>query len=257
MGFFYVDESIHERGDFILVAFVYSSLDLTPIVFEEVRSVGLIPGTDEFKSSSRMDSDEKQKKLRSKLKGLLKHIKLGLAIIPYANRDVLGKEILFGLRKIIFANYLDNIAHHVFLDDGIAFNNREIEIKNSGLSSICDFHVGQDSRAVGGIQMADLAAHTMSVMLLEKLGLVTKTVKAGPSSGYDPDLDIGIGFEMWATLRYNFFTQDNINLNDFDPITSRTLDTGTYALYISGDCSPEVKSAAEGRFSENYLGCIH
>ncbi len=257
MGFFYVDESIHERGDFILVSFVYSSLDLTPIVFEEIRSVGLIPGTDEFKSSSRMDSDEKRKRLRDKLKGMLKHIKLGLAIIPCKNRDVLGKEILLGLRKIIFANNLDTITHHVFFDDGIAFNNRELEIKNSGLSRICEFHFGQDSRTIGGIQMADMAAHTLSVMLLEKLGLVTKSVKAGSNSGYDPDLDIGIGFEMWATLRYNFFTQDNINLNDFDPITSRTLDTGTYALYISRDCSPEVRSAAERRFNENYLGCIH
>jgi hypothetical protein len=39
------------------------------------------------------------------------------------------------------------------------------------------------------------------VMLLERLGHLKKMVKGGANSGYDPDLDIGLGFELWASLR--------------------------------------------------------
>jgi hypothetical protein len=60
-----------------------------------------------------------------------------------------------------------------------------------------------DSIKVKGIQLADLVAHTFATMLLEQLGLVDKKVKAGENSGYDPDLEIELGFELWASIRYN------------------------------------------------------
>ena len=71
----------------------------------------------------------------------------------------------------------------------------------------CNINLEQDSRQVAGIQLADLAAHTCAIMLAESLGFVRKTVKAGDNSGYDPDLDINIGFELWSSVRYNFLSE--------------------------------------------------
>ncbi len=92
--------------------------------------------------------------------------------------------------------------------------------------------------------------------MLEELGHTKKTVKAGPNSGYDPDLYIEIGFEMWATIRYYFFTMDNID-PDADAIEGMTLDISNYALYISEACSETLREAAMNRFGKMYVGCIH
>ena len=54
MGFFYLDESIHEKAGFIIGAFVYHKTDITPLVFAALAEVGLRPGIHEFKSGARM-----------------------------------------------------------------------------------------------------------------------------------------------------------------------------------------------------------
>ncbi len=46
MGFFYFDESIQQRAEFIIGAFVYSEADLTPAVLEAITPAGLKPVKD-------------------------------------------------------------------------------------------------------------------------------------------------------------------------------------------------------------------
>lgn len=84
MGYFYFDESIHERAGFILGAYVYSLDDLSPSVYAQIKAVGLCPGIDEFKSSAKMDKDPQQQLLRDKIKELLGNAfaKVGLVVIP-------------------------------------------------------------------------------------------------------------------------------------------------------------------------------
>lgn len=43
MGHFYFDETIQERGGFIIGAFVYSPNDVTPEVFSAIEQVGMRP----------------------------------------------------------------------------------------------------------------------------------------------------------------------------------------------------------------------
>jgi hypothetical protein len=121
------------------------------------------------------------------------------------------------------------------------------------MSEYCDYYFDQDSRKVAGIQMADLCAHSLSIMLLEQLGLINKNVRA---RGYDPNIEINIGFELWASLRYHFFTQDKINF-DVSQIEGFALDTESYALCIAPSCSAILTKAAKERFGTMYIGCIH
>jgi len=256
VGYFYIDESIHERAGFILGSYVYSQRDLTPYVFQKLTTVGLTAGKDEFKSSAKMSADPTQRSLRENLKDLLGNVKLGLVVVPTSERSSLGSEALKGLSKILHANALTAGPHQVYFDEGITFQDRLGLVDQLGLTNMCEIHVDRDSRLVGGLQMADLAAHTMSTMLLETLGIISKTVKAGPNSGYDPDLDIDLGFQMWATLRYHFFTMDKIDL-DADPIEGFTLDTGSYAVHVAESCPEELRKAVQERFGRCYMGCIH
>jgi hypothetical protein len=256
MAYFYFDESIHERGGFILGAFVCTLSDITPVVFQCIQKVGLRPGIDEFKSSARMAEDAVLVSLRDELKGLFSLVQLGLVILPSDNRATLAESALWGLKKIVESNGLSNRRHGVYFDQGISTTRIEHVITETTLGNKCDFFFDQDSKAVGGIQLADLYAHTMSVMLLAELGLVSKTVKAGVDSGYDPNLDIDLAFELWASVRYSLFTRDRIDAEK-DPIEGFTVDTGSYALYLDPSCPSTLKEAATRRFGRTYLGCIH
>jgi hypothetical protein len=92
-------------------------------------------------------------------------------------------------------------------------------------------------------------------MLLDQLGLLHKMVKAGPNSGYAPDLDIELGFELWASVRYQLFNgglPNNIQSNE-----DMIVDVARYGLHIAETCSPKLRDAALARFGTQYLGCIH
>jgi hypothetical protein len=124
------------------------------------------------------------------------------------------------------------------------------------LDRYCDVRSEQDSRVVKGIQLADLVAHTASTMLLETLGVVKKLVRAGPDSGYDEDLELELGFELWASLRYQFFHAGSAEKQG-ERYQGALMEVGTNGLYISQSCSPELRAAAVERFGQCYLGCIH
>jgi hypothetical protein len=87
-------------------------------------------------------------------------------------------------------------------------------------------------------------------------GVVNKLVKAGPDSGYDPNLEFGLGYELWATLRYCFFTQDQIDIEK-DQAEGFTLNVEPYGLHIAQSCPAALQEAARSRFGKCYMGCIH
>ncbi len=107
-----------------------------------------------------------------------------------------------------------------------------------------------------GIQLADIVAHTCSTMLLETLGHVTKriVVNAPGDSVYD-GIEIELGFEMWAGIRYAFLAMNKQNpKDDFD---LAYVDVHPWGLFIDESVNEQVSKAAMKRFGENYLGCIH
>jgi hypothetical protein len=259
MGFFYFDESIHEKGGFIIGAFVYHEGDITPSVFGALAEAGLRPGIDEFKSGSRMVARVEQGKARDRLRGLLNSVRIGVVVIPATEREKLGDEAIAGLGKILEANKLFTLSHQVFLDHGIVVKGATLEIFRNGPGGLCEVHMNQDSRVIGGIQLADLAAHSMSVMLLEQMGLVKKMIKAGENSGYDPELGIELGFELWVSLRYSFFKAPEPKPGPFpnDPVGELIYDVERYGLHIAATCNERLREAALFRFGECYFGCIH
>lgn len=258
MGFFYFDESIHNRGNFILGAFVYSVSDLSPIVYDKIRDVGLKPGIDEFKSSHIMKDGSKFPKLREALRAMFTKVNIGMVIAPTEERNCLGDHALSGLEKILISNNLNQKPHDVFFDQEIAFRLGSRGIDDFCHKFIIKIHLNQDSRIVAGLQVADLAAHTLSVMLLETLGLVNKKVIISGDPIYENIL-LELGFELWAGLRYSLFSQTQITIEaiERDPINAFLIDTGSYCLYVAPNCPKEIKEAADKRFGMNYVGCIH
>jgi hypothetical protein len=94
-------------------------------------------------------------------------------------------------------------------------------------------------------------------MLLFALGILKKTVKAGEHSGYDPDSDIGVDFELWAGLRWNFFGDPPPPIDTWQSELDWRSNVSSRGLHVADSCSPDVRSAALDRFGNMYLGCIH
>ena len=84
-------------------------------------------------------------------------------------------------------------------------------------------------------------------------------MKTGKNSEYNPELDIELGFELWAALRYSFFKADQLKPGQVldDPIGDRVFDVENYGLHVAGSCGASLRSAAIERFGECYLRCMH
>jgi hypothetical protein len=127
MGYFYFDESIHSKGEFILGAFVYSKDDVNEQVEDAIKSCGLVPGIDEYKSGIHVVKHPKQAELRDKLKSIIYKTKIGVVANPYDKRNELGVTALKGLKQILNNYKPPKDLHSTYFDENIFKNVQEAE----------------------------------------------------------------------------------------------------------------------------------
>ena len=258
MGVFHFDESIHSAGGFILGAFVWFKADPAEEIRGALIEAGLRPGIDEFKSGARMDRNPGQVRAREQLGNVVDAAAIGIVVAPIEQRREFGLQALRGLAKILATNGLPAKDQRAFFDAGLvpnaaAFARLAIQLQLDE----CDLQTEQSSIQVLGLQVADLVAHTCSMMLLAQMGIVTKQIKAGDNSGYDPDDDIDLAFMLWAGLRRNFFAAPPPDPETWTSQADFSVDVASRGLHISERCSPQLREAVLARFGKMYLGCIH
>lgn len=259
MDYFFFDESKHPARGFSIGAFVYCTEDPTKAINDALSRHGFKPGVEEFKSSANMKENPKNKDLRGELGHLLRQFgKIGVVVVP--DELEIGIESLNLLSKMLLHEELSTGSHEVYFDEGLfASVKRGKDLAETiGDFPNCKLHFEKNSKIIAGIQLADLAAHTCAIMLSEELGFAPKTVKAGEGSGYDPDLDINLGFELWAGIRYNFLSAPleiaaDWNGNQEEFVTN----VEPFGLHISENSNQALKSGALKRFGQMYIGCIH
>lgn len=257
MSYLYFDESIREHGEFIIGALVKSDQDLTPPIHRQWVDMGLDPTTDEYKSSATKTDSETSREQRRFLRGMLQRAGLGLTVSPLHKRTDLGKHCGELVLQLVNTGKLEKSEHILYSDQNIKVPSRDRErLDHAGI----ECHVNVDSREVAGIQLADHAAHALGGMLLEEMGIVTKSVRAGENSGYAPEELLQLGFELWADLRYALIGKneyiEGLSPPPDDPANPFFRVDG-YGLYVSPSCSDELAEHARKRFGVNYLGCIH
>lgn len=258
MGQFYIDDSVHDEAGFIIGACVYTNIDIDEKIINIIKSNGFDSDSFEYKSSANFSKEPEKAKVREDLKGLLRDTcKLGVVIIPRTSREQLGFECIKAVSQFININEIIKKPIHIYIDQGMFTSIDKAEKLISSITfTDCKFHLEQNSIDIKGIQLADLAAHISSIQLKDAMGLVKKIVKAGDNSGYDPDLDIELGFEMWATIRNTFFNEVYKLYTD-NPDADATLKVEPYGLYISDLCDKNLADIARTKFGDIYLGCIH
>ena len=257
MAYFYLDDSKHHPHGFSLAAFAICEED----PHEELEALFAKCGFDltmyEFKSSTTMRDNPELQLLRDALRGFVRS-KCQIAVCVVDGDKNIGPASLELLKKAIIHPHLRDQRHQVFFDEGL-FSSVGTAIKVAteigGLDD-CTIHFEQDSRRVSGIQVADLIAHTCGTMLLDALGRISKMIVVdAPNDSSYHGLEIELGFEMWAGIRYAFLGVGNDA--DIDDEDFAFVLVEPHGLYIDPSASSEVTIAARNRFGSIYLGCIH
>lgn len=257
MANFYVDDSVHDEAGFVLCACVCAPDDIEKQIVCLMMANGLDPDKFEYKSSANYSKSPELRDLRIKLRSLIhEHCRYGVVVLPRTDREKAGEQCLLAIAQFIDVNKI-NAPISVFMDQGL-FSSKNAAFSSFKATGIgANFFPEQDSRLVRGIQLADLVAHTASVRLKCDMGLIDKMVKAGPDSGYDPDDEIELSFELFASLRYSIFNEGNSNPQTGDQFIDAVMQVGDAGLFISKFCLPELAAAAKATFGTVYLGCIH
>jgi len=251
MAYIYFDESHHKRGDFTLGAFVLFDRDPGHEIEAAIARVGLRPGVDEYKSRQPHATDPRWGELRSSLFRLAGGCRIGLMVATYPDRTPLGVHVLAALAHILRENLIAPPVT-VHLDQGLFRSDLRLEQwrKEVGLPEEVELKVECDSRAVHGIQVADLVAHACSIALLGRMGVADKTIWDEEEGEYQ------LSFEMWARLRYNFLTRELTDPEQQEAASAGLMDSRG-GLYVAPGCSALVAERAQDRFGQTWLGCIH
>ncbi len=255
MAYFYLDDSKHHPHGFSIAAFAICDEDPHKELEALFATCGFDLTSYEYKSSATMRDNPKLQRLREALRGFVRS-KCQIAVCIVGRDKNIGPASLELLKKAAMHPHLRDKRHQAFFDEGL-FSSGDTALKAAseigGLDN-CTIHFEQDSRRVSGIQVADLIAHTCGTMLLDALGKIKKIVNV-PNSGYDDDVEIDLGFEMWAGIRHAFLSVSNgacIDDEDFAVVLVEP-----HGLYIDPSASSEVAAAARSRFGSLYIGCIH
>lgn len=256
MGFLFFDESKHPKRGFHVGAFAYCPHDPTSDIDALLKRSGLQPGVDEFKSSSRMDSNINIRELRDDLTCLVAR-QLHVAVCVTGSEATIGDGSLALLFKMMRHEMLAGAFHEVYFDQDV-FSKRisKVNAYHSLIQKNVRLHFDQDSKQIRGIQIADLVAHTCATMLAETLGLISKTSWYGWEDGFETPTEIPLGYALWAQIRHRFFCEPPSHPDtwkDGMPIAN----VRPYGLHIGSDVLEPIREAADKRFGEMYYGCIH
>ena len=255
----YFDESKYPKKDFIIGSFVFCKEDPSEFIEETLKQSGFDPTTEEYKSSTHFGKTPKMAEVRENLKTYFhENCFFGIVVLPHSELKNLGIIALNALKQFLTIN---NFQHNniIYFDEGIFFSkHKAIElIKTLGLAGN-EFLIEQNSRIIKGIQLADLCSHCLTTMLREAVGDLSKMVKVPENSGYDPDDESEIGFDIWASIRYSFLRErEKEYIVGADQEINCTYKVDPYGLYISEQCEEEFAKIVTETFGTVYLGCIH
>jgi hypothetical protein len=241
----YIDDSIHDEHDFMLLSYVICKHDPQ----KDLQKVLSEYGVEEFHACEKMKDNNVMQKIRSSVRSHINNrTKWGVFVLPSNVRHKIFEDFSF------FINTLKDMYPdqdvNIYVDQGI-ISNSEANLLSSEHNDLTVRNC--DSSEVNGIQLADLAAALCGVRLREEMSGKTKTLTYGESSGFNPPIEADLGYELWASLRYSMHRKDK-PVSDEDIATFKT--TG-YGYLISQKVSNDVYSKANKIFGEVYLGCIH
>ncbi len=243
----YIDESIHDKYDFMLLSFVFCKHDPQ----DDLQLILSEYDIEEFHACTKMRSNAIMQKIRSSYSHYVNsQTKWGVFILPSSLRHNIFDEFSSFVSHLETLNLDEKL--NIYVDNGI-ISCAEADIISK--KSHCTKVYNSDSAEVKGIQLADLVAAQCGVRLREKISGNPKMLVYGDDCGYDPPIEAPLGYELWVDLRYSMYRPDNPIGDDFPDMA--TFNTTNYGFLLSQHVPNTLAEKAKEIFGDIYLGCIH
>jgi len=244
----YIDESVHEKHGFMLLAYVLCTTD----PHSDIEEILAKHEKDEFHALEKMDGNTRMQKLRREIKRYVNwNCRWGVFILPSDLRWDLVDDLSDFIRDIVDVYALPDSVK-IYFDEGIIKPN-ELKILSNKIGvkqiDLCKSH------EVNGIQLSDLVASLCGVRLREEISQSPKMLTYGDEFGFNPPIEAELGYELWADLRYSM-CRSSEPIGDEMPEMAE-FDTKGYGLFVSEKCALDLQASAEKIFGCVYLGCIH
>lgn len=248
--------------------------DLSEQVAGLLRSNGLTPGVDEYKSGAFMSAKPSMAKVREELLDLTAACtRIAALFCPFSPSTPLGDEGLYALDVILRRNGLSRNRVAAYWDRGLFRSSQRLSKVLDARPGLRDVELWpeQDSRTCLGIQLADLVAHSLARLLRARLTGVSKTVRLGGiDAGYPVD-EAELGWLLRWTLRRSFFARPVVNAGDeFDPDTEPVIlgpqddpvaahqyrELLGWGVQMTAQMDGGLRTAVEETFGYVWLGCM-
>lgn len=272
----YVDESIHSDCGFAATAFVFASGRIDRTVARALKTSGLQPNSEEFKSRARMDSDHRMVTARSRLLALVGFdIRIAVYFGPF-ERSSLGQHCLQALQSILVRNGIQPTGLAVYFDQGIFPSTKEGRRIRRLFRFFrgCRIFLEEDSRQRRGIQIADAVASSFGQILKEELTGKRKMVDiGGPDTGYPDGTQAPLGWQLLMGLRYGLLTRQRVYGGDIydaatDPVIIDPLNDDPlvydhnpillgWGVQVSPIADDKLRICVERALGRTWRGCIH
>jgi len=144
----YIDESIHDSVRVVVTAFIFTDDTISEDVIEALQKAGLNPLKDEFKSSARMDTNEKMRRCRENLLTLAGNkSKIAVFFGPF-HRPHLGRQTFQALQSVLIRNAIQPESLSVYFDKEIFPSQKEADRLHALFHSLkgCKIFACEDSR---------------------------------------------------------------------------------------------------------------
>lgn len=272
----YIDESIHDSVGVVVTAFIFTDGTFSDAVTEALQKAGLNPPQDEFKSSARMDANEKMRKGRENLLALASSkSKIAVFFGPF-HRPHLGRQTFQALQSVLTRNAIQPESLSVYFDAAIFPSQKEADRLHALFHSLkgCKIFACEDSRICVGIQVADAVAHSFGRIIKEALTATIKMIDiGGTDTGYPEGTEAPLGWSLLMNLRYALFTRPVVYNGEpyptasdpvvIDPVRDDPVDFGIHPILlgwgvqVAPEADTELRQAVDKELGRLWLGCIH
>lgn len=272
----YIDESIHESVGVVVTAFVFAGAKFEDSVFKALKDAGLNPPEEEYKSSARMDADQRMRTARDMLISLAgSESKIAVFFGPFS-RPRLGRQSLQALQSVLVRNAIHPSSLSVHFDRGIFPSAAEA----SRLHGVFHYLAGtsiaaeEDSRFCASIQVADAVAHSFGQILKASLSGKEKMIDiGGPNTGYAEGTKAPLSWSLLMSLRYALLTRPVVYNGEpysaesdpvvLDPLNDDPVDFCQHptllgwGVQVAPESDGKLRQAVEEELGRIWLGCIH
>jgi hypothetical protein len=255
---------------------VFTVDDPNEAVSAALKSIGMDPDRDEFKSGAFMSDNTQMQDARKALLGVINAMaSVGVVFAPGTAPVRLGKQCLQALQSMLIRNGIRPEGLTIHVDEGIFRSTSEAQhlIRVYHFLTPAVLRPSEPSHACRGIQLADLTAHLFAQVVRAQLTGEEKMVNVGgPNTGYPSGTLMPLSIDLIRLFRFRVLARHMVYEGEkFDPATDPVVigpdddpviygqnpEVFGWGVQVTPEASENLRRAVLESLSQVWLGCMH